>query len=260
MGLGSKVFLFFIIIILISNVILYLFTSEVYARSQERRAQQYSKDLIDQYIRSTDNYILNLDNIAHALMFNSTIQISLNDNRSRTQSDLFRERTYALNAIRLFEFGRSEIDISIFSQTDPFRFFTVNSNIAPAYDSRTDEWYGRLNISPKNKIMVYDNQQRYLAQAERRKVSTIAYKIWNVYTLENIGYLLIDIDMQYLKTFTTRLRPTSTAFSSFQTRASWSTRPMRSPTQTCCLSEPKPKRAPHSSSTTTGGRNGPFQG
>jgi two-component system, sensor histidine kinase YesM len=199
LGMGSKVFLFFIIIILISNVILYLFTTQVYARSQEQRAQQYNKDLIDQYIRSTDNYILTLDNIAHALMFNSTIQISLNDNRLRTQSDLFRERTYALDAIRLFEFGRSEIDISIFSQTDPFRFFTVNSNIAPAYDNRTDEWHVKLLKSLENKIIVYDNQQRYLAPSERRIVSTIAYKIWHVYTLENIGYLLIDIDMQYLK-------------------------------------------------------------
>ncbi len=197
LGLGSKVFIFFSAIILISNVILYLFTSEWYARNQERRAQQYNKDLIEQYIRSTDNYFLSLDNIAHALMFNSTIQISLN--QSRSDADLFRDRTYALDAIRLFEFGKKEITISIFSKNNPYRFFTVNSNIAPLYDSRTDDWFRKLTVTPKNKIIVYDNHQRYLAERERKTVSSLAYKIWNVYTLEQIGYLLIDIDMDFLK-------------------------------------------------------------
>lgn len=197
LGLGSKVFIFFSAIILISNVILYLFTSEMYARNQERRAQQYNKDLIDQYIRSTDNYFLSLDSIAHALMFNSTIQISLN--QSRSNADLFRDRTYALDAIRLFEFGKKEITISIFSKNNPFRYFTVNSNIAPVYDSRTDAWYQKLNTSPKNKVMVYENQQMYLAERERKSVSSIVYEIWNVYTLETIGYLLIDIDPSFFK-------------------------------------------------------------
>jgi len=216
LGLGSKVFIFFSAIILISNVILYLFTSEWYARNQERRAQQYNKDLIEQYIRSTDNYFLSLDNIAHALMFNSTIQISLN--QSRSDADLFRDRTYALDAIRLFEFGKKEITISIFSKNNPYRFFTVNSNIAPLYDSRTDDWFRKLTVTPKNKIIVYDNHQRSLAESARK---------------------------------------TSPVCSSSRMRASWSTRPTKSTTPMSSSRARRHNETPLSYSTTTGAKNGP---
>lgn len=196
MGLGSKVFLFFTSAILISNVILYLFSSFMYSSNQEAKAKQYNKDLIDQYIRSTDNYFLALDDIAHALMFNSTIQISFS--QRRTLSDVFRDRTYALDAISLFEFGRDEIKISIFSEKNPLQYYTVNSELAAFYNSHNDEWYQKLSASQQNRMMVYGNRQMYLAQRERKPVVSVAYRIWNVYSLETIGYLLIDIDQDFL--------------------------------------------------------------
>ncbi len=197
MGLGSKVFLFFTAAILISNVILYLFSSLMFASNQEAKARQYNKDLIDQYIRSTDNYFLALDDIAHALMFNSTIQIALSSNR--TQADLFRDRTYALDAISLFEFGRDEIKISIFSEKNPLQYYTVNSELASFYNSRQDEWYQEMSAAPENRLMVYGNRQLYLAARERKPVVSVSYRIWNIYSLDTIGYLLIDIEQNSLK-------------------------------------------------------------
>ena len=48
-----------------------------------------------------------------------------------------------------------------------------------------------------NKVLVLDNPQKYILKEKRRTVHSFVYRIWGIYSLEQIGYLVIDIDRSY---------------------------------------------------------------
>ncbi|MFW5983066.1 MAG: cache domain-containing sensor histidine kinase [bacterium] len=198
-SLAQKIFFFLVSIILLISSISYISNTYVYKQNIIQQSEEYHKNIIDQVIVNIDSYYKLLDNMAYSIMFNSTTQKALNQG-IKTVAENYRARESVLETIRLFDFSRDEITFSIFSINDFNKWYTNKSTLDP-YDFRQDIFYQTLTESDRKKVLVLDNPQNYIAQGQRSTVHSFVYTITDIYTLEPIGYLVIDVDRSYFKEF-----------------------------------------------------------
>ena len=164
-----------------------------------QQSEEYHNNIINQVITNIDSYYKLLDNIAYSMMFNSTTQEALQV-RVQTVGEAYRARESVIETIRLFDFSRPEITFSIFSTYDEDKWFS-NYGTQEDYDFREDICYEAISATDKNKVLVLDNTQKYLAKEKRRTVHSFVYRIWGITSLEQIGYLVVDVDRTYFDEF-----------------------------------------------------------
>ncbi len=198
-SLAQKLFLFLVSMILLTSALSFTSNTIVYKQNMIRQSEEYHNNIINQVIVNIDSYYKLLDNIAYSIMFSSTTQEALQLS-VKTVGEEYRARESAIETIRLFDFARPEITISVFSTSDENKWFT-NYSTQEYYNFKQDVCFKAISSSEENKVLVLDNPQNYIAKERRRTVHSYVYRIWDVYSLEQIGYLVIDVDRSYFEEF-----------------------------------------------------------
>ena len=198
-SLAQKLFFFLVSMILLTSALSYTSNTLVYKQNMIQQSEEYHKNIINQVITNIDSYYKLLDNIAYSIMFSSTTQEALQVG-VKTVGEEYRARESVIETIRLFDYARSEITFSIFSTYDEKKWFS-NYGTQEDYDFHDDICFKAITGTEKNKVLVLDNPQEYIKKEKRRTVHSFVYRIWGIYSLEQIGYLVVDVDRSYFNEF-----------------------------------------------------------
>lgn len=197
----DKVFMLVLIITFLSTTIYFSISYTIYLNSVKTKAQSYSVYMISQMIKNTDSYFQGIESIALSLAYNHYIQKIADSNSEQKDFFSYQDAEYIDNALKLFVYSRSNLQISIFMENDVSSFYTLYTSINPNYNFKEDDWYKTAISSDERRIILLDNPQNYYAENDRRPVYTMIYKIHSVFTLDVIGYVLMDIDKSQFEDF-----------------------------------------------------------
>ena len=199
----DKVFLLVLMATFLSTAIFFTVSYVIYLNSVKAKAQSYSYYMISQMIKNTDSYFKGIESIALSLAYNHYIQKIADSNAENKDFYSYQDSEYIDNALKLFVYSRSNLQIAIFMENDVSSFFTLYTSINrnPNYNFKEDKWYKEANKSMEQRIILLDNPQSYYAEKDRKPVYTMVYKIHSSFTQDVIGYVLMDIDKKQLEDF-----------------------------------------------------------
>lgn len=185
-----------------SNVLIFFSSYTLYVNSVKTKAENYSTDMIDQLLKNTDSYFMGLESIALSITFNKLIQDSIVNQYNKTDYDVYKERTYVENALKLFVFSRQNLQISIFTDSQKNTFYSSNSLLPnPGYMYKDDYWYKDAEKAQSSRTIFINNPQNYYNTGDRKPVHTFIYRMIDMYTRDPIGYILMDIDKSQFEDF-----------------------------------------------------------
>lgn len=159
--------------------------------------------MISQMIKNTDSYFKGIESIALSLAYNHYIQKIADSNAENKDFYSYKDAEYIDNALKLFVYSRSNLQIAIFMENDVSSFFTLYTSINqnPNYNFKEDKWYIEAKNSKERMLILIDNPQNYYAEKDRKPVYTMVYKIHSSFTQDVIGYVLMDIDKTQFEDF-----------------------------------------------------------
>lgn len=192
----DKVFLLVLMATFLSTTIFFTISYFIYLNSVKTKAQSYSYYMISQMIKNTDSYFKGIESIALSLAYNHYIQKIADSNAENKDFYSYQDAEYIDNALKLFVYSRSNLQIAVFMENDVSSFFTLYTSINqnPNYNFKEDKWYQEAKKSKEPMIILLDNPQNYYADKDRKPVYTMVYKIHSSFTQDVIGYVLMDID------------------------------------------------------------------
>jgi len=199
----DKVFLLVLAATFLSTAVFFTASYSIYTNSVKARAQSYSYYMISQMIKNTDSYFKGIESIALSLAYNRYIQKIADSNAENKDFYSYKDAEYIENALRLFVYSRSNLQIAIFMENDVSSFFTLYTSInqSPNYNFKMDKWYQEAKNSEEQRLILLDNPQNYYMEKDRKPVYTMVYKIRSSFTQDVIGYVLMDIDKKQFEDF-----------------------------------------------------------
>ena len=199
----DKVFLLVLMATFLSTTVFFTISYIIYLNSVKTKAQSYSYYMISQMIKNTDSYFEGIESIALSLAYNHYIQKIADSNAENKDFYSYKDAEYIDNALKLFVYSRSNLQIAVFMENDVSSFFTLYTSINqnPNYNFKKDKWYTEAKNSKERRIILLDNPQNYYAEKDRKPVYTMVYKIHSSFTQDVIGYVLMDIDKVQFEDF-----------------------------------------------------------
>ena len=190
-----------IILLLLSYAIFFTVFYTVYKSSVKDKAQRYSVDMIGQITKNIDSYFKGIESIALSLAYNPVIQKKAEFHENISLYEAEQQRANIENALQLFVYASQNIQIEILMEGQENTFYSMFTSINPSYNYKEDMWYKVASNTDSLKVIVLDNPQNYFMESDRKLVHTLVYKVKSMYTQDNLGYILMDINKDQFDQF-----------------------------------------------------------
>ncbi|MCI8800261.1 sensor histidine kinase [Acetatifactor muris] len=186
-SLTHKFIRYLILVILVSNCLMFLFQYVITRRNMKRQSMEMGLDLMKSNLTMIEQRFENIDNVAYSLIYNREI-IRFLKNDTVKAADL-----NWLNGVEsLYYNSHPDMQLSFYKAGKYGSVYSL-MQAGDIEDYRYKKWYQELLWTGKEKILLSGG-----AQNEEFMVS-VAYRINDVYSDDAVGYLKIDVDLEMLK-------------------------------------------------------------
>ena len=189
----TRRFLKYLILIIIgSNLIVAMFLYWIMRENAMKQAENLRQSLMESTLVTMQQYFENVDNIADTIIYNEDI-IHFMRNKEDTIADMalirgIESQYYYLNPDLEMSFYRTEDWNSVYSIQDEDGAIRIP-------DYRYTDWYQEIIWTRDKKVLMANEEETGGAGS----VQSCVYKIEDLYTSRVVGYLKIDMNMDYLK-------------------------------------------------------------
>ncbi|WP_417091659.1 cache domain-containing sensor histidine kinase [Marvinbryantia sp.] len=189
----TRRFLKYLILIIIgSNLIVAMFLYWIMRENAMKQAGNLRQSLMESTLVTMQQYFENVDNIADTIIYNEDI-IHFMRNKEDTIADMalirgIESQYYYLNPDLEMSFYRTEDWNSVYSIQDEDGAIRIP-------DYRYTDWYQEIIWTRDKKVLMANEEETGGAGS----VQSCVYKIEDLYTSRVVGYLKIDMNMDYLK-------------------------------------------------------------
>ena len=190
-SLTRRFLLYLIVIIIISNLLVFGFCYTIARQNMTRQTMDVSYDLMESNLTVMEQYFEDIDNIAASIIFNRDISRFMK-NESDKVSDM--ELLYAVES--LYYNSRPDLRLYFYKENKYNNVYTImeGNRAATIPDYRYTKWYQEIVWEEGNKVLL-TNQ----SEDNKEFVHSMIYRIEDVYENKTVGYLKIDMSLNSLK-------------------------------------------------------------
>ena len=182
---------YLILIIIGSNLLVAVFLYWIMRDNAMKQAENLRQNLMDSNLTMMQQYFDDVDNIADAVIYNRDI-IRFMRNNQDTASDMALLRGIESQQY----FSRPDLKVSFYKTGNWSGKYSIEDEERPITvpDYRYTDWYQEIIWTSEKKVLI-ENTDDHVSDF----VQSCVYKIEDLYSPNVVGYLKIDIDMNYLK-------------------------------------------------------------
>lgn len=161
---------------------------------------EHNQSLLHQTTVAFDSNLEQLDNLARTIG-NSFLTSYLLETQLdvSTQKEYLTKLSNLREILRVYTMNNPHICFTIFDADQVAPVITTNSSIIIEYDFTTDQIYEAFQASDNDLLIVHSNPQAYLQSSSESGVYTLAYRLRSFLNRTTIGYMLMDINKEYLQ-------------------------------------------------------------
>lgn len=116
-----------------------------------------------------------------------------------TQQEYLTKLSNLREILRVYTMNNPHIHFTIFDSDQISPVISTNASIIGGYDFTTDPIFAAFQKSDSDLLIIHSNSQSYLHAHSESGVYTLAYRLRSFMTRVPIGYLLLDINKEYLQ-------------------------------------------------------------
>ena len=182
---------YLILIIIGSNLLVAMFLYGIMRDNAMKQAENLRQNLMESNLTMMQQYFDDVDHIADAIIYNRDI-IRLMRNKQDTASDL----TLLRGIESQYYYSNPDLKMSFFKSGHWTNMYSIQEEQAiPIPDYRYKDWYQEIIWTRNKKVLMAEEKNG----EGFGSVQTCVYKIEDIYSPNVVGYLKIDMDMEYLK-------------------------------------------------------------
>ena len=192
-SITRRFLLYLIGIIVLSNLVLFIFHYGITQKNMRQQSIDMSRDLMESNLTMMEQYFGDIDCIADSIIYNDIIVRFMKSSQDKA-SDL--EFLHGIES--LYYNSRPDLRLSFYKERHYNNMYSIiQENRAIAVpDYRNSQWYQQMQEQPADKLVIANNMED---QQEVEFVHSIIYRIEDVYSDATVGYLKIDMDLNSLK-------------------------------------------------------------
>ena len=181
---------YLILIIISSNLLVAIFLYGIMRENAMRQARDMRQNLMESNLTMMQQYFEDVDRIADAIIYNRDM-IRFMRNDKDTVSDLALLRGIESQ----YYYSNLDLALSFYKAGHWNGVYSIENEERAVYvpDYRYTDWYQEIIWTRDKKVLMTVNAENGAS------VQSCVYKIEDLYTPGVVGYLKIDIDMNYLK-------------------------------------------------------------
>lgn len=181
---------YLILIIISSNLLVAIFLYGIMRENAMRQARDMRQNLMESNLTMMQQYFEDVDRIADAIIYNRDM-IRFMRNDKDTVSDLALLRGIESQ----YYYSNPDLALSFYKAGHWNGVYSIENEERAVYvpDYRYTDWYQEIIWTRDKKVLMTVNAENGAS------VQSCVYKIEDLYTPGVVGYLKIDIDMNYLK-------------------------------------------------------------
>ena len=179
---------YLILIILGSNIIIAVFLYGIMRNNAMKQAETLLQNLMESNLALMQQYFEDMDNIASSIVYNKDVIRFMRNDRN-TVSDM----AFLRGIESQYYYSNPDLDMSFFKSGYWTGMYSIQEKdrAISIPDYRYRDWYQEIIWTRDKKVLMADEENHF--------IQSCVYKIEDLYSSNVVGYLKIDIDMNYLK-------------------------------------------------------------
>lgn len=190
----TRIFLFIMIAILACTLMVAALCSALFAGQLREQSYIRSQELLTGACRRVESFMRGIDTTAYALMYSKNVQAVLGKTLDETVYTQYNARLNLNYVLSLQQAVRTDCKFVVYPLTQSEGSYVMaDGDRNGSYRFELDAWYARL-ASGARKAYIVNDSTRYRARPARTPAHIAAYRVNNLYSLQDIGYLCIYIE------------------------------------------------------------------
>lgn len=191
-SITHRFLVYLVVIILLSNILVFSVFYFFTYKNMIRQSRDMSQNLMESNLAIMEQYFEEIDNIASSIIYNKEV-IRFLKNRQDDIASL--EFLHGIES--LYYNSRPDLQLTFYKANNPNNKYTINSKWSgiPVDDYRYSEWYQEIIWADEPKIMIENNA----GDMEQNFAHSMIYRIEDIYAVDIVGFLKVDMDLNSLK-------------------------------------------------------------
>lgn len=180
-----RFFIYIIVLIILSNILLFLSISVIVRNIMEKQVTESSINLLQRNLENVNEYLAGIDNVANSLIYNQDL-IELVKRKENTLADV----NLMSSIFSIFYQSRNDLKLIIYKESEPDKAYSIysGSGLTETGDFHNSEWYRKISGSEQNRIMVSNQISAYTERENEEYVHVMIYKIKDRFTDSNLNH------------------------------------------------------------------------
>lgn len=195
-SITGRLLTYIVLLIVLSNFLIYAVNVLFHYFTLKKQATDAGYYLIDSNITLINRYFNEIDSIADSIIYNPDVVEHLK-NRQDTLSGM--QVLYTIE--KIYYHSRKDMNLIFYKCNTPENTYSIfmGSGSIKGGDFKKSDWYRKMEQAGTNRVVVTDSVGVVTGSDIGKPVCTIAYRIYDTYSSDVVGYLRFDINLELLQ-------------------------------------------------------------